>query len=97
MEIPGLRSALQIVLHDATERRRMWHSAEKISSQDGLSLINKMYRQRAAGIYVDKGNQAKLGYSKINIQSKVKFKLPKLPWLSFILSKIQKILPEFEK
>ena len=67
MEIPGLRDALQIVLHDATERRRMWHSAEKISSQDGLSLINKMYRQRAAGIYVDKGNHAKLGYSKTQI------------------------------
>lgn len=59
MEIPGLRDALQIVLHDATERRRMWHSAEKISSQDGLGLIKRMYRQRAAGVYIDKGNQAK--------------------------------------
>ena len=65
----------------------MWHSAEKISSQDGLSLINKMYRQRAAGIYVDKGNQAKLGYSKINIQSKVKFSY--IPYFNSFFGKIE--------
>ena len=43
MQIPDLRDALQIVLRDATDRQFMWKSAETISSQDGLSLIKRLF------------------------------------------------------
>ena len=54
IEIPDLRDTLQIVLRDATDRQKLWKSAETISSQDGLGLIQKLYKKRSAGLYFDK-------------------------------------------
>ena len=54
IQIPDLRDTLQIVLRDATDRLKLWKSAESISSQDGLTLIQKLYKTRSAGLYFPK-------------------------------------------
>lgn len=53
MEIPGLRDALQVVLHDATDRQSMWEVTETIAAIDGMSLIKRLYSSRKRGILVN--------------------------------------------
>ena len=55
LEIPGLRDALQVVLRDSADRQAMWRSTERISSIDGMSLIQKLLKCRQRALFVGKG------------------------------------------